>query len=783
MERLTERIDELFAQNKGQEAEALLKGCLEKALQEGRVEEAVPILNELIGYCRETSQTQRSYEYAELVLRILDMLQLKGTLPYATTLLNIANAYRAGGRLEDSLRNYEKVEEIYSGKLQQDDMLFASLYNNISLLYQEMEDFEAAKKALEKALVIVEGKEDTFFEVAVTYANLAATDLRLGMDEEAERCFQKAIALFENHHISDTHYYAAISSLATFHYQKGDYREAEQLFLKAMQGIEAHLGQNEYYHRMKENAQLCRQAYEKYEEKMTGLSLCREYYEAYGRPMLQQLFPEYIDRIAVGLVGEGSDCFGCDDEISRDHDWGPGFCLWLTDETYGKIGEALQQAYEALPREYKGYVFQTSVHGQGRRGVNTIRGFYERILGKDMLPDEKDLLLESKGEAFVQEIKWESIGDTALAAAVNGEVFHDPEGIFSGVRKVLQTQYPQRLRYLKLAEAMALFCQNGQYNVPRVLARGDSATAVLLRSNGVKEGLKILYYIEETYPLHDKWLLQGLKRLGKYREILQPLEQSLLVPIEETGEYLTDAAEKIVRLLYREGYISHMDNYLDIHVGELLLKAELADLTVEELAHKVTKLEFEAFDKVKNKGGRAECQDDWFTFSVMRKSQYLTWNRTMLMQYCYDFTVSLKNGRNLIEEKYGRMMESTAPGEYERIREHFPDISSEKKEIIEAIVEMQVNWMEEFAQAYPCLAGNARSIHTYEDTVWNTSYETYLRGEISTYSDRMLELYGRYLVELARAGENPAKRIMEHSVIMYGYESLEDAEAALERSK
>ena len=65
--------------------------------------------------------------------------------------------------------------------------------------------------------------------------------------------------------------------------------------------------------------------------------------------------------------------------------------------------------------------------------------------------------------------------------------------------------------------------------------------------------------------------------------------------------------------------------------------------------------------QVKNLGGRADCQDDWFTFSIMRISQYLTWNKTMLLQYSYDFARELERGHNLIEEKYGRMMESTAP--------------------------------------------------------------------------------------------------------------------------
>lgn len=101
----------------------------------------------------------------------------------------------------------------------------------------------------------------------------------------------------------------------------------------------------------------------------------------------------------------------------------------------------------------------------------------------------------------------------------------------------------------------------------------------------------------------------------------------------------------------------------------------------------------------------------------------------MLLQYLYDFDRELERGHNLIEEKYGRMMESTAPGQYEEMKARFPEITPEKKEIIERIVAMQVAWMEEFAADYPYLAGNARSIHTYEDKGWDTSYETYLRGD------------------------------------------------------
>lgn len=152
----------------------------------------------------------------------------------------------------------------------------------------------------------------------------------------------------------------------------------------------------------------------------------------------------------------------------------------------------------------------------------------------------------------------------------------------------------------------------------------------------------------------------------------------------------------------------------------------------------------------------------------------------MLIQYLYDFHREYDRGHNLIEEKYGRMMESTAPEKYEEIKSYFPELSQDKKDIIEQIVLFQVGWMERFSEEYPELAGNARRIHTYEDSSEDTSYETYLRGELGTYSDKMLELYGRYVVDYARAGRNLTRDIMELSVKMYGYADVEDAERKLE---
>ncbi len=81
---------------------------------------------------------------------------------------------------------------------------------------------------------------------------------------------------------------------------------------------------------------------------MTNLELARKLYTEKGAPMIREKFPEYEGRIAAGFAGEGSDCFGFDDAISRDHDYGPGFCLWLTEGDYARIGDALNREYTAL---------------------------------------------------------------------------------------------------------------------------------------------------------------------------------------------------------------------------------------------------------------------------------------------------------------------------------------------------------------------------------------------------------------------------------------------------
>lgn len=198
---------------------------------------------------------------------------------------------------------------------------------------------------------------------------------------------------------------------------------------------------------------------------------------------------------------------------------------------------------------------------------------------------------------------------------------------------------------------------------------------------------------------------------------------------------------------------------------------ELIDDTIKEILVQ----EWTFFKQTENQGGPASCQEDWDTFQIMRSAQFLAWTKEMCESYLDDLKIAARTGRNLITEKYGRMMESAYPEEYDKMKEYFPQHSPERIAITEQIISIQVEWLEEFAKQYPHFAMNARRIHTAEDTPYDTSAETYLRGELGTYSDKTLILYGRHIAALKKEESNLTKMIFENIAKGYGYRDLESA--------
>ena len=198
-----------------------------------------------------------------------------------------------------------------------------------------------------------------------------------------------------------------------------------------------------------------------------------------------------------------------------------------------------------------------------------------------------------------------------------------------------------------------------------------------------------------------------------------------------------------------------------------------------ERAREIVAHEWDQFQRVRGEGGRASCQDNPEEFEVQRLGQFLTWPMDLLDSYAADLDAADSAGRNLVTEKYARMMESTEPERFAReLAPHLPALDAGRVAAQEEIIVIQLAWARDFHRDYPALAAGMRVLTTAEDTLTATSFETYLRGELSTYSSGTLTRYRDLIDVLLHDGDNLTWRTLAYTVILAGYEDLDAAEAA-----
>lgn len=201
------------------------------------------------------------------------------------------------------------------------------------------------------------------------------------------------------------------------------------------------------------------------------------------------------------------------------------------------------------------------------------------------------------------------------------------------------------------------------------------------------------------------------------------------------------------------------------------------EMSKEELMQYILNLEWEMFTNVQNTNGRAQCQDDRKTFTVMRLSQLNVWDKEILASYFLDLLEAKEAGRNLMTEKYAYMMEYTYPEEYGRIKDLLPTVTDKAKEIAKAIVEIYSVWEREMSIRYPKLRSRGRVQQSNAAMDGSVSAQDYQYCELLTYSERTLQLLLEYIGQ--KAAQNLYMEEIRNMVRSYGYKDLDEAEKSL----
>lgn len=292
---------------------------------------------------------------------------------------------------------------------------------------------------------------------------------------------------------------------------------------------------------------------------MQALQLSKQFFEEIAYPSLQAEFSGDIDKIAAGLVGNGSECFGYDDEYSKDHDWGIDFFLWVPKEEQHLIGP-LAAWKEKLFSEHAGYPLRERSFYGAHIDVMTADDFYLQLIG---FPQGPSTITE-----------WRMVPEENLAMVVNGEVFCDPFGAFTATRKRMLEYYPEDLRCKKIAARCMAIAQTGQYNLCRCAGRGDIVTVRVILARFAEQVISMVFLLNKVFKPYYKWQYRRMTELPVLgKEVGSLLKRIFTIggvnptEIERQHELVEDICALLVKEMAHQD-LSHADDWFLTAHGE-----------------------------------------------------------------------------------------------------------------------------------------------------------------------------------------------------------------------
>lgn len=722
--------DKLLKENKINDARNLLEDSLEHAIKNNNTTLIIQILNEAIGFYRDLSEFDTSVKYANALLNLIKKMKLDYK-DEATCLINIANAFRAGGLLEASAEIFKEAKSLFDLNIN-DSNLLAALYNNWALLYEEKNEIKEAISLLKQALLLVNDE----IKIASTHVNLGMCYLKLNELALAECEIEISKTIFEKNK-NDFHYSGFLALKAKYYNLIKEDRKAINYYEEALANLLKTVGQNTYYYELKDELF---KLYDKHNiaRHIKGLELSESFFNENKALLFKKIPSNAIEYITIGLFGFGSECYGVDDEISEDHDFDQSFIILVEDSVPLTDFLKIKQAYDCLPKLYKRFCLLN----QTKHGVHYMKE-YLNYLG-------------------VNDIK--NISDESKALLLNGKLFYQG---FASTFANLRYDIRKNSNYDFLIDLSLKALEINKYipyNLKRSLDRGDLYTFKSLKNNLVNHLIEFYYIYHKMYLPHDKLRLKLMDNNSIIKKWIY-----YILDHDDISKLYEEISAKIIETLHNFNVIKRINTiYIEDYKEEITSFIKEWDIK-RKLTNEIVEIEYKMFKSLKNIGGEASCQRNYPYFKLMREAQYLTFNINLLESYLEDLHEALNNNYNLLEIKYGFMEETLDPNHFKEISSRLPQLTKFQKEVIASISDVVLEMKNLFDKIpHAKMRDNDSSYDTYN----NASYETYLKGELASYSEKTLYLYARMLQELSQNNQNIVSLTAFYTYFLRCYESV-----------
>jgi hypothetical protein len=266
---------------------------------------------------------------------------------------------------------------------------------------------------------------------------------------------------------------------------------------------------------------------------------------AYFTEVVQPIAERALDGISYGaaLLGDGSEVLGYDDEVSRDHCFGPRVQLFLPDAcgAFDRVERALD---DELPPAFMGLPvrFAHPHHSAGavthQVEVTTVRRFFRSRTGFDP-------------HGAISPIDWLSVPSARLAGLTYGPVFTDGDGQLTRAHDAL-AWYPIDVWRAALAAQWVRVDQEQPF-VARAGSTGDDLGCAVVAARLVRDYMRLGFLLERRHAPYAKWFGRAFGELAIAPEVGPVLRQVLAADdwraretaLCDAGEYFVDRTNRL----------------------------------------------------------------------------------------------------------------------------------------------------------------------------------------------------------------------------------------------
>lgn len=557
IEEYLEKREEYKKSSKTREEVEILQKICKYYKEEKNQEKYIYYLNELGGASKYIGEYKLAIDSLNEAKEEIIKFQGKNSIEYATCLLNLTEVYRFKEEFDKLENLYLEVLEIYEKNNMQEDYRYAGLTNNLGLFYQNINKLDKAIIYHEKSLSILENKKEYIVEYATTLNNLVIPYKEMNKIEKSKEYLEKALLIYEKelgrHH---SMYSAALNNKAIIKFEEKDYLASLNLFKESLEIVKKSFGENSLnYHNLKSNVDYLEDLVKSMEVKKVNIDInensklidkSREYTIKYIIPILKEKLTEVLDKISIGLIGEGSEVISLDDEYSKDHDYTFMPAIFLSDENYEKYANKIREILLSLPNEFLGIKHIENDILKERRGVLKLEEYIYRFLGKE----DANLSIED----------YKKIPEHALFSLTAGEIFYSGDKKMEEIREKL-VYYPDIIRENKIATVCTKIAQAGQYNFLRLMKRNDIIGANSAKSIFIENVISLIYLLNRKYKPFYKWHSYELKNMNEniYNRLIEIITRNDLDmyqmsnKMEEICYYLVEELKK-QKLTNEKGY-------------------------------------------------------------------------------------------------------------------------------------------------------------------------------------------------------------------------------------